>query len=234
MKPRIVLGTRFRHLVYTKGDLGSADRIHVYLDGDGLPWRSRHRIASDPTPRNPLALRLMALDPTPSIYVGRPCYFGLATSDACNPWLWTHGRYGPEVVDSMTRAIEAALPLGPEPRLTLIGYSGGGALAALIAPRLAGVDRLVTLSANLDIDAWADSHGYSRLTGSMNPASAPPIDARIAQLHLIGGQDREVPPETQARFLARNPRAQRQIFPRMDHRCCWADRWPEILRQIAR
>ena len=32
----------------------SSDILHVYLEGDGSPWRYRTVIMPDPTPRNPL------------------------------------------------------------------------------------------------------------------------------------------------------------------------------------
>lgn len=229
MERRVVPGAGFRHLVFIEGDLAAARDIHIYLEGDGLPWATRYRVAPDPTPRSPLALRLMASDPAPSIYLGRPCYFGLTEGDPCSPWLWTHGRYSPQVVDSMRAAIASVLPPDSTARITLIGYSGGGVLAALIAPRLAGEVRLVTIAANLDIDAWADHHGYSRLSGSLNPAGQPPLDARIEQLHLTGGRDQVVPSATSARFLARNPGAAVRSFGGYDHRCCWREGWPEIL-----
>ncbi len=225
-------GVRFQHRLYARGEWKTAARVHVYLEGDGTPWTARHRIAADPTPRNPLALRLMAVDPTSAIYVGRPCYFGLAKADGCSPWLWTHGRYGAEVVESMARAIEQALPPEGGRRITLIGYSGGGALAVLIAPHLSGVDELLTVAANLDIDDWSDRHGYDRLTGSLNPADQRPLDARIHQLHLVGGKDDQVPRESISRYLVKNPSARVEVFPEFDHRCCWVERWPELLSQL--
>ncbi|WP_245232600.1 alpha/beta fold hydrolase [Thiorhodococcus minor] len=232
MERCVVSGAGFRHLVFIKGGLGSAPDVHVYLEGDGLPWVSRHRIASDPTPRSPLALRLMAMDPAPSVYLGRPCYFGLADGDPCRPWLWTHGRYSAEVVDSMRAAVRAVLPPDSTARITLIGYSGGGVLATLIAPHLAGEVRVTTIAANLDIDAWADHHGYSRLSGSMNPADQPPLDARIGQLHLMGERDQVVPPATTARFLARNPMAAVRSVSGYDHGCCWLEDWPGVLASL--
>ncbi len=230
MVSHLTQGQGFQHLIYTRGDLVAARRVRIYLEGDGLPWVNRHRIAPDPTPRDPLALRLMARDPLPALYVGRPCYHGLSNADRCWPWLWTQGRYSEEVVVSMLRAIERQLPPAGSRRLTLIGYSGGGVLALLIAERLQGVDSLVTIAANLDIDAWADRQGYSRLTGSLNPATRPPLEPGISQLHLIGERDDRVPPATLSRFLARNPDAGARVFRGFDHRCCWVEVWPSILR----
>lgn len=232
MRRTLTLGTRFQHVLYAHGDTTTATRIHLYLEGDGLPWETRVRVASDPTPRDPVALKLMELDPVPALLIGRPCYDGLSTSDGCSPWLWTHGRYSREVVESMLLAIERSLPRCGQRHLTLIGYSGGGVLAALLAGRLADVDRLVTIAANLDIDAWTDHHRYSRLVGSLNPATQSPLKSGIRQIHLVGERDRRVPPDSIRGYLARNPQAIIQRFPDFDHRCCWIERWPVILAEF--
>jgi hypothetical protein len=229
----VVSGNGFDHLIHRRPALSagseSAKGIHVYLEGDGRPWVTRHRIASDPTPGNPLALRLMVEDPAPVLFVGRPCYQGFALAEGCRSGLWTHDRYSPEVVQSMVSAIEHALPPSERPPLTLIGYSGGGVLAMLIAERLEGVAGVITVAANLDIDAWADHHRYSRLTGSLNPARQGPLDPRIRQIHLTGDRDRQVPPWTIERFRAVNPDATFKSIPGFDHRCCWLEQWPRIL-----
>src|SRR6266545_4164343 len=74
-----VEGEGFAHVVYRPAGLrpDGGRVLHIYLDGDGTPWE-RGRPAPDPTPRAPLVLRLMALDPAPRVYLGRPCYHGLA------------------------------------------------------------------------------------------------------------------------------------------------------------
>ena len=69
-------GAGFQHLAF-RNDRYSADgSLHVYIESDGSPWLSANVVSTDPTPRNPLMLRLMAEDPTSSIYLGRPCYLG--------------------------------------------------------------------------------------------------------------------------------------------------------------
>lgn len=229
LETRFVEGQGFRHLVLIRGDPATARRVHVYLEGDGTPWLDRHRIAADPGPRQPLVPQLMARDPTPSILIGRPCYHGLAHSAGCSPWLWTHGRYGEPVVVSLARAIERVLPAADDRELVLIGHSGGGTLAVLLAPRLTGVTAVITLAANLDVRAWSEHHGYSPLSGSLDPAEALPLARDIRQLHLIGALDREVPPASRARYLARNPSAQVIILPGIDHRRGWIERWPSWL-----
>jgi len=228
----IIAGDGFQHLIYRHGDWGRSGPVHVYLEGDGLPWVTRTRVARDPTPRNALALRLMASDPAPSLYLGRPCYHGLADSAGCSPWLWTHGRYSEEVVASMAAALTRALGPDRERKAILIGYSGGGVLAMLIAARERRVQGVVTIASNLDIDAWADLHGYSRLRGSLNPAVQPPLPSGIRQVHLAGGRDDRVPARLSHSVADRQPNAAFAVFPEFDHVCCWERDWSSILATL--
>ncbi len=225
----MIAGDPFQHLVYRQGSWDKSSPVHVYLEGDGLPWITRTRIARDPTPRTPLALQLMSHDPGPALYIGRPCYQGLAESPGCSPWLWTQGRYSEEVVRSMTAALQRALGHGSDREVTLIGYSGGGVLAMLIAARMEQVRGVITIAANLDVTAWADHHGYSRLRGSLNPATQPPLPAHIRQIHLAGKRDLQVPTGLSGPTAAGQPNAQFVVVPGFDHRCCWEHAWPAIL-----
>ncbi|QIK37806.1 alpha/beta hydrolase [Caldichromatium japonicum] len=227
----LIEGLGFQHKVFWHGDL-AAPRVHVYLEGDGRPWIGRTQIAADPGPFSPLALRLMARDPNPAILIGRPCYHGLARSPGCTPWLWTHGRYSEQVVASLAQAIQQALPPQPGRELILIGHSGGGVLAVLLAYRLPEVSTVVTLAANLDVAAWAKHRGYSPLSGSLDPSNQPPLPPTIRQLHLIAEQDQEVPASTLARYLVHYPQAHIQMIAGTDHRRGWIERWPEILQAL--
>lgn len=227
-----VRGIGFEHLIYCHGISAKTNEVHVYLEGDGLPWVTRTRVARDPTPRTPLVLGLMAKDSAASLYLGRPCYHGPAQSAGCSPWLWTHGRYSETVVDSMVAALHHALGSESKARITLIGYSGGGVLAMLMAARTENVQAVVTIAANLDTDAWADYHGYSRLNGSLNPAAQPPLDARVRQIHLAGGRDNRVPAHLAQLAAVRQPNTEILTVPGFDHICCWELAWPSILAAL--
>lgn len=213
-------------------DGAAAAPLRVYLEGDGSPWLNRYTVAPDPTPRDPLALRLLALDPGPALYLGRPCYQGRSFTPPCHPLLWTDRRYGPEVVDSLAAALESFQKHRQTTGLVLIGYSGGGVLARLLAARLPGVRALVTVAANLDTDRWTALHGYSPLSGSFNPARRPPLAADIVQVHLAGGRDRNVPAELVRGALAGEPGARVQVYADFDHRCCWESVWPGVLARL--
>ncbi len=218
-----------RLVVLRKGQPRPGQALHVYLDGDGKPLLSRHRVARDPSTRTRLVLDLMERDPAASALVGRPCYY--LEDNPCDALMWTDQRYSEVVVQSVAATITELSDAAPDSPLTLIGYSGGGALAMLVAPRLARVSRVVTLAANLDVSAWAAHHGYSPLAGSLDPAEAPPLGSHIAQLHLFGGLDDNVPAALMRTVAERSPSAVFRVLPDYDHVCCWAEGWPGLLEQ---
>ena len=226
---QVVDGAGFQHLVLVSPRT-SGSTLHVYLDGDGTPTVGGYP-AVDPTPRDPLVLDLMARDPTPAVYVGRPCYHGLS-GGPCTPTLWTSGRYSESVVASMAAAVRRVVAARGVERIVLIGYSGGGVLAVLLAARVPESTALVTIAANLDIDAWTDYHDTPRLVGSLNPARQPPLPARVAQRHYAGGRDQSVPVQVTRAGAAAG--AEIIVIADYDHRCCWTARWPTLLGTLDR
>ncbi|MBX2880801.1 MAG: alpha/beta hydrolase [Granulosicoccus sp.] len=217
---------------YPIGKTSQSSRLHVYLEGDGLPWRYRTVIMPDPTPRSPLMLTLMAIDPHRSIYLGRPCYNGTSEEPPCNPSLWTSGRYSETVVQSMAAAIRVLVDRFNADELWLFGHSGGGTLAMLLAPQLSQVSRVVTIAGNLDTDAWTDHHNYTRLYNSANPARLPPLPESIEQWHLLGGRDSVIPPSLVHHAIKRQPAAHAFMLPGFSHGCCWGRIWPSVINAL--
>jgi pimeloyl-ACP methyl ester carboxylesterase len=230
MTQEIVRGDPFEHVVFrTPRSLGR--RLHVYLEGDGTPWFGGLP-ARDPTPRKPLALALMALDTTPSIYLGRPCYHVVAKGVECPSALWTTERYSDTVVGSMAVSMRRIVEVEGVDEIVWFGYSGGGTLAVLVAARLPQSVAVITVAANLDIDAWTDAHGDQRLVGSLNAARQPPLADRIVQIHYAGGRDRLVPVDIVRRGVSGSGRL--VVEPAFDHVCCWEAAWPRILTDVER
>jgi len=221
---------QFQHRIYANNYPPNHQGLHVYIDGDGSPYEEQ---VIDPTARQPLILSLMAQDPTPAILLGRPCYYGFYKSPSCSPVLWTDQRYSQAVVNSMTEALTQWLQSHAiNNNVTLIGYSGGGVLAVLMAQQLPAVQTVVTVAANLDVDAWTQYHQHQSLKGSINPRQKPPLAKTINQYHFAGGQDDNVPPETIKAYLDKQPSSQTnlQIFPDFNHVCCWQTTWLSILK----
>lgn len=231
----VVPGKNFRHRVFSKSASQAtlSHRLHVYIDGDGITWLGPGRVSLEPTSRDPLVLSLMKIDPASAVYLGRPCYAGIFDPQSCNPWQWTHGRYSNEVVDSMVAALGRLLRRYPDADVVLIGYSGGGALAMLMAPHLDQLTAVVTLAGNLDIAAWVGYHQYSPLVGSLNPADMPPLRDDVRQVHWVGEEDDSVPPQVVRSGLGNQNNATLFELPGVDHSCCWVDRWPGMLETIS-
>jgi hypothetical protein len=227
-------GNGFSHLVYHNNSVQNSLVLHVYLGGDGTPWIDGKLIAWDPTPRNPVGLRLMALDDLPSIYLGRPCYHGKSITHPCSPSLWTSERYSAEVVDSMAVVLQEVIRQGEYQELVLIGFSGGGGLAMLLAERFPQTRQVVTLAGNLDIQAWVTLHHYDALTGSLNPRNINPLADKIQQYHLAGGRDTNIPPQMIKNAIQQQKNSQFILLEGFTHGCCWEKIWKSMLECLSK
>ncbi len=231
-KRDVVPGTEFPHVVFFNEVVGAGIPVHVYLEGDGSPWIAGAYPSADPTSRHPIMLRLMAQDPAPSLYLGRPCYLGLARRSPCDPSLWTRARYSKRVVDSLESALRRLLPHYKTSGLVIIGHSGGGTLALLLAERFDATRAVLTLAGNLDTEAWVDYHSYRPLPDSLNPAKRSGLPTGIVEQHYVGLRDREVPLNIAERYKAAHPLAEIILVPEFDHVCCWHQVWSDILETL--
>jgi pimeloyl-ACP methyl ester carboxylesterase len=225
---QIIKAEPFLHRVFEKPGNGNTTRI--YIEGDGRPWVTPRSHSSDPTPHRPIAFELMQLDQGHALYLGRPCYFKTADPLCDNARWWTSHRYSETVVTSLVDAVQTLTLKSDD--ITLVGFSGGGTLAYLMAARLPKVKRLVTIAANLDVELWTQTRGFSTLKGSLDPALTAPLPTAIQQLHLAGSQDQSVPLAVTSGVVARQPNAELRVISDYDHSCCWQEQWPTILGEL--
>ena len=174
--------------------------LTIYIEGDGLAWLSEETPSANPTP-----MALHDKKNAPIAYLARPCQFVLKEEWAgCRQAYWTHSRFSPEVINAMNQAVEQLKNEYHAKQLVLIGYSGGGTVAALIAARRADVKQLITVAAILDTDFWVRQESLTPLYGSLNPAEA--------WKSLLS-----IPPATKKPTI--------RVIPAFDHACCWATDW---------
>jgi pimeloyl-ACP methyl ester carboxylesterase len=231
MSRSVVEADGFRNLLFMRGVPADQDApLAIFIEGDGVPWVRGREPSLDPTTSDPIALKLLAQTPPPAAYVTRPCYNDMG-GRRCTPERWTMERYSDEIVSSMTETVRTAVLQAKARSVVLVGYSGGGVLAVLIAERLDNVAAVVTVGANLDIDSWSRHHGYLPLTGSLNPAAST-AGHRWPETHLYGARDQTVPPATADAYFQRFPTARRQIVTANDHVRCWVEQWPELWQQL--
>lgn len=224
----VVQGQAFRHLVLTRHlhDAGASNdqAIFVFLENDGLPWQTPTLVSNDPTPRHPVALALFRKTDQPSIYLGRPCQWVGTFESPCQPFFWTGGRFHPDVVNSLVAALEKVVADKRRP-LILVGHSGGGTLAVLMAHRYESVAAVVTVAAVLDHRRWTSRLALTPLSGSLNPSEdMPQRGGAPVELHAFGALDEVVMADDAAGYLARFDGAT-LVLPRVDHACCWESWW---------
>ncbi len=206
----------------------------VYIEGDGYSWISRDRISDDPTPRRPLALELAVTDPRPNVvYLARPCqYVRDGSRRNCQPAYWDTAGYAPEVIAAFDAAIGLLVRRAAASQVFYVGYSGGGAVAALVAARRQDSAGLITVAGVLDHGAWTRLDGLEPLRYSLEPADEVTRLLSVPQRHLSGGRDRTVPSAVARAFAARYPEGRRpqiEVLADYDHECCWAERWRELI-----
>jgi poly(3-hydroxybutyrate) depolymerase len=204
--------------------------LSVYIEGDGAPWVTPWQAPNDPTPLKPTALAMAAADPAAIVvYLGRPCQYQSAENLAkCDPRWWSDRRFAPEVLAAFDDALtQLKTRLGAR-QLRLVGYSGGGVIAALLAARRPDVVALVTVASPLALTDWVAWHALTPFTNASDPSLAPgPLPPAI---HWAGDKDRVVPPHIIDAFVLKKG-GQRVIRAGYDHECCWARDWATLIVQ---
>lgn len=175
--------------------------INIYIEGDGLSWISRNQISSNPTPINPIALKLMISDTKSNcnIYIARPCQY--LNSNICEEKYWTSHRFNTKIIESYNEALDIIKNDNKNSNFNLIGYSGGATIALLIASNRHDINSITTVAGNLDTDAWTKMHNISKLDGSLNPADFSKKLETIKQHHLIGIDDSIIPKEVYQSYI---------------------------------
>ncbi len=213
-----------------------AQPVTIYIEGDGLAWVSRTEVSRDPTPKDAQGLALAAADPAANVvYLARPCQFTeRAKNPNCGPAYWTGKRFAPEVIDSMNQAVDQVAAQVPGQWINLVGYSGGGAVAVLVASRRQDVASIRTVAGNLDHAEVNRLAGVSQLTGSLNAIDVASQVGKIPQMHFSGVNDRIVPPSISQRFTKASGSdcVRWMSVPGADHESGWTARWRELLGKV--
>lgn len=243
---RLMVSAGFEKTEIAAGDLvfraytrlaSRGEALTVYIEGDGLAWKSRSRLSEDPTPIRPTVLRLAAMDPSVNTaYLARPGqYLGRAQLKAVDPAHWSDRRFAEEVVHGMNAAVSELVRTAEASGVRLVGYSGGGAVAALIAARRTDVESIRTVAGNLDPEEVNRIHRVSPLTGSLSPMDEAARLARIPQIHYTGAEDKTVPPSIAERFKAAAGESgciTIRVIEGAGHEKGWLERWASLISEI--
>lgn len=171
--------------------------VKIYIEGDGRAFNAYGIPSADPTPREKFVRKLAFKDPHGNVvYLARPCQF--INKPPCGQKYWTTGRFAAEVIDSAAAAVKAVAGNAPA---TLVGFSGGAQVAALVSalhPEI-NIKKIITISGNLDHPAWTELHKVLPLKDSLDLNNYKDIFSKKDTVNYAGEKDRIVPP-----FLIRN------------------------------
>ncbi len=224
----------FTLIGYVKYRLEGAALV-IYIEGDGYAWSARNQPSSDPTPRHPVALELAVEDPSPNVlYLARPGQFGSSVDPECSFVYWTDRRFSEEVIAAMNDVVSRVVQEMSAKVVHLIGYSGGGAVAVLLAARRADIASLRTVAGNLDPTGVNRYHRVNPLVGSLDPMDVVTRIKGISQRHFIGGRDTVIPQTVARVFVEREGDADHQSITECidaGHQGPWASRWQELLKK---
>jgi len=236
---KLIQSSHFDLLSYQPKQHAKENLLTVYIEGDGLAWLTKNTISTDPTPINPTGLKLALNHPQGNaVYLARPCqYTDGSEARNCNKHYWTDSRFAEEVIASTNEAINILKAEFSAEQLQLVGYSGGGAVAALIAARRDDVIKLITVAGNLDHQAWTAYYNISPLSNSLNPANYHQQLAHIEQVHFVGANDRVIPPFLAKQFIDKLQSQNKVnviVVPEFDHHCCWVEQWHNLIPLMSR
>lgn len=209
--------------------------VDIYIEGDGMAWKNRTQPSMNPTPRQALGLALAGADSAANVvYLARPCQFtAMAMNPRCEVSYWTGKRYAPEIIASMDQAISQ---VADGRAINLIGYSGGGAVAVLVAARRPDIVSIRTVAGNLDHDEVNRIHEVSPMPLSLNAMAEAQRVASIPQVHFSGDKDKVVPPAIAERFRAASSSrcVRTRVVAGLAHDGDWPAVWPSLLLETPR
>jgi hypothetical protein len=171
---------------------GSFAKLRVYIEGDGRAWITSSQPSTDPTPLSAMFINLAIADPGPAAYLARPCQFVLGAN--CQPPIWTERRFSREVIDAMSAALDALKRRFAVEQFELVGYSGGAAVALILAGERDDVFQVQSIAGNLDPVAWVRDKGLSPLSGSLDPLAYRAKLRTIPQRHFVASADQVIAP----------------------------------------
>lgn len=212
--------------------LARHEAVTVYIEGDGYAWVASDVPSRDPTPLAPIALELAARDPSSNVvYLARPCQYGERASPRCDERYWTSARFSPEVIQSYDAVLTQLKATAAPPGFHLVGFSGGGAVALLLASGRQDVLSVRTIAGNIDHKAWTQLHDISPLGASLNAADRTESLASIPQLHFVGADDAVMPIAVAETYRQRfrDRRCVRIVtVPGAAHTTGWTQQWQKL------
>ena len=207
--------------------------LRVYIEGDGLAWLDSYTISENPTPVNPVGFKLFFEDKTKcKIYLARPCQY--TSKKNCSFKYWTNKRFAPEIIDTYIKTFDKIKKRYKNKKFVIIGFSGGGAIAALVSAYRNDIKALITIAGNLNPAFWCKFHKVSQLRGSLNPINYTNKLQNVKQFHFVGGKDKIMPIAIYNSYLQHINNAKKIELIKVNnatHTKGWKEIWLKFLKR---
>ena len=212
--------------------LDNSAPINVYIEGDGFAYINKSQASIDPTPKQAIGLILALADNAPNVvYIARPCQYTLKESSACQVSDWTDKRFSEEMITVVNDALNRVKPANFSQKIVLTGYSGGAAIAVLIAARRSDIASLRTVAGNLNHNAVNEFHHVSLMPQSLNAIDVASQIRHIPQVHFVGGQDKVIPTFIAQQFAQQvGACANVIIVKEATHIDGWQEQWLQLVK----
>ena len=188
--------------IYSLEKIINANKLTIYIEGDGLSWVDRFTPSKDPTPANPFAFKMALIDKNENIiYLARPCQY--EWSNNCSKDIWTISQYSSSVLNSYKEIINYLSKSFNE--IHLVGYSGGAGITMYLGSiENKKIKSIRTIAGNINHNELSKILNISRLKKSINFYSIEKKIKQIPQVHYYGLKDKTVPNELQTSYKERN------------------------------
>jgi len=136
------------------------------------------------------------------------------------------------VIESMNATLDDIKQRHKITGFHLIGFSGGGNVAALLTERRDDVVSLRTVAGNLDHKLQSQIHDVSLMSHSLNAKDIAQNVSHIPQIHYVGEKDNIIHVQIVQSYkkAARSQDCiQIEVVPDMYHTSGWENIWPELI-----
>lgn len=224
--------------------LRAFERIHerggvanLYIEGDGIGGKHSVAQSADFTPVNPVALHMASKDNAKNlIYLARPCQYNgtIEYPHTCKNSEWQEDRFSQDVIESYNIALNEISRRYGITGFNLIGYSGGAAIATMVASTRHDILSIRTVAGILDNESYAQTASEFPISKTQTAAQYAGELTKIPQYHFVGGQDKTVSPSGLSVYLSASPPTnciQTLLVQEAEHEAGWVDKWPELLEK---
>ncbi len=208
--------------------------VTLYIEGDGTYTLAAPALSDNPTPADPVALRMAAQDGGENVvWIARPCQYNKGWKDGktCPVDYSTTKIFAPEVIDSYHIALDNIKTYYNIPSFDLVGYDGGAAIAVILGSQRADINSIRTVAGNLDPRAVANLNKQPYEEGSLNPSDFAAGISNIPQRHFIGKSDKVIPPavfNSFAQAAGQGPCLNVTLVDNADHQLGWVEQWKTL------